>query len=62
MAHLKVKLNNGNPVCLCSKCDKILRSATNGECLNPRLYPPEYCDKCLEKIVSGIQAEYKHWT
>ena len=60
MKHLKVKLNNGNPVCLCSKCDKILRIATSGECLDPKLYPPEYCDKCLEKIVSEIQAEYKH--
>lgn len=59
MAHLKIKLNNGNPVCLCSKCDKILRGATSGECLDHRLYPPEYCDKCLEKIVKD---EYKHWT
>ena len=49
MKHLKVKLNNGNPVCLCSKCDKILRIATSGECLDPKLYPPEYCDKCLEE-------------
>lgn len=62
MKHLKVKLNSGSPVVLCSKCDKILRSATLGQCLEPRKYPPEYCDKCLEKIVSGIQAEYKHWT
>lgn len=57
-SHLKVKLNGGSPVVLCSMCDKILRIATSGECLDPRKFAEEYCDECLQKI---INEEYKHW-
>ena len=54
MSHIKIKLNGGNPVVLCSNCSKIIRSTTVGECLNPKLYPDEYCDECLQLIIREV--------
>lgn len=54
MSHLKIKLNGGNPVVLCSNCDKIIRPATSRECLSPKLYPDEYCDECLQLIIREV--------
>ena len=54
MSHIKIKLNGGNSVVLCSDCDKILRPATSGECLNPKLYQDEYCDECLQLVIREI--------
>lgn len=54
MAHLVVKWNSGNPAVICSKCYKILRSATSGECLDPTIYAAEYYDNCMNEIINEI--------
>lgn len=57
MKHIKIKLNGGNPVVLCSYCDKIIRSSTSGESLNPPLYPRELCDECSTKLLNECKTE-----
>lgn len=52
----KFKLNNGNPVMLCSHCSTIIKyskyftdeewEASKGEIK----LPPQYCDECEEKL------------
>ena len=52
----KFKLNNGNPVMLCSHCSTIIKyskyftdeewEAAKGEIK----LPPQYCDECGEKL------------
>lgn len=52
----KFKLNNGNPVMLCSHCSTIIKyskyltdeewEAAKGEIK----LPPQYCDECEEKL------------
>jgi hypothetical protein len=52
---IKIKMNGGSPVVLCSICNTIMRGAlTKDEKL-----PPQYCRKCLQDIVYKWKTKYE---
>lgn len=57
MKHIKLKLNGGNPKILCSFCSVVIRTATQQEAIYDTLFPREYCDKCLEKLIHYNKTE-----
>ena len=59
MSHLKIKLNGGNPVVLCSNCDKILRPALEIEIKYCRLFVGKYCDDCNKKLFEELKNKSK---
>lgn len=52
MKHIKTKLNGGNTIIQCSFCNRTIRHANLYESTNPRLFPREYCNECLEKLIN----------
>jgi hypothetical protein len=44
---MTIKFNGGNPVVLCDKCRKIIRSATENDFKN-RYNINSYCDECKD--------------
>lgn len=52
----KFKLNNGNPVMLCSHCSTIIKYSKyftdeEWEAAKGKIkLPPQYCDECEEKL------------
>lgn len=59
MSHLKIKLNGGNPVVLCSNCDKILRPAESVEIKYPQFFSEKRCDDCNKKLFEELKNKSK---
>lgn len=52
---IKIKLNGGNPVVLCSKCNTIIRGAL----VKDKDLPPQYCNQCLQNMVYKWKTKYE---